>query len=74
MDNPGFPFTDPTEVLSFLQWIVGFIDDNSLNITFGNGQNTQQAFKVAHDALISWRKNLELTGWDLALKNTSTHS
>ena len=42
-DNPGFSFTDPTDILSFLKWIVEFVDDNSLNITFREGQMAQEA-------------------------------
>ena len=58
MENPGFSFTDPTGMLSFLQWIVVFVDDNSLNITFRQWQAIQEALKVAQDALSSWEKLL----------------
>ena len=67
-DNPGFSFTDPTGMLCFLQWIVGFVDDNSLNITFREGQTVQEALQQAQTALFSWKKLLQITGGDLALE------
>ena len=67
-DNPGFSFTDPTSTLSFLQWIVGFVDDNSLNITFRDDQTIKEALKIAQAALSSWKQLLQLTGGDLALE------
>ena len=30
----GLCFEDPTQVLKFIQWIVGYVDDNSLILTF----------------------------------------
>ena len=44
------------------------MDDNSLNITFRQGQIPQGNLKKAHDYLSSWRKNLQITGGDLALE------
>ena len=68
VDNPGFSFTDPTGILSFIQWIVGFVDDNSLNITFREGQTITETLKVDQTALSCWKKLLQLTGGDLALE------
>ena len=67
-DNPGFSFQDPTQVHKFIQWIVGYVDDNSINITFKDGQSPQEALHMAQQALTSWRKLLQLTGGDLALE------
>ena len=60
MDNPGFSFKDPTGKLSFLQWIVGFVDDNSLNITVRQGQTIQEALKETEDSLSSLKNFYKL--------------
>ena len=67
-DNPGFSFTGPIGMLCFLQWIVGFVDDNSLNITFREGQTVKEALQQAQSALSSWKTLLQLTGGDLSLE------
>ena len=55
-------------MLCFLQWIVGFVDDNSLNIKFREGQTVQEALQQAQTALSSWKRLLQITGGDLALE------
>ena len=55
-------------MLSFLQWIVGFVDDRSFNITFKQRQTIQHALKEAYTSLSSWEKLPQITGGDLALE------
>ena len=54
-DNPGFSFEDPAQAIIFLQCVVGYIDDNSLILTFRDGQSTQEALAEAQKALTSWK-------------------
>ena len=68
MDNPGFSYTDPTYFDQFIKWIVGYIDNNSLIITFREGESLQEALLKTPRALTSWIKLLQLTGEDLAMK------
>ena len=67
-NNPGFSFEDPAQAIRFLQWVVGYVDDNSLILTFRDEQSTQEALAEAQKALASWKKFLQLTGDDLALE------
>ena len=67
-DNPGFLFMDQTQVHKFLQWIMGYVDDNSLIITFTDKQSTQEALWKAQQALIPWRKLVQVIGGDLGLE------
>ena len=66
--NAGFSFEDPTQLLQFVQWIVGYVDDNSLILTFRDGQSSQEAMLEAQAALTSWKNLLQITGGDLALE------
>ena len=47
---------------------MGYVEDNSLILTFRNGQSTHEALEEAKKALESWKKLLQLTGGDLALE------
>ena len=52
-NNPGFSFEDPAQAIRFLQWVVGYVDDNSLILTFREEQSTQEALEAAQKALTS---------------------
>ena len=67
-DNRGFSFSDPAQLLHFLQWVVGYVDNNSLILSFRDGQPIAEVLKEAQKALSSWQKLLQLTGGDLALE------
>ena len=69
-DNMGFSFQDPARLISFLQWVVGYVDDNSLILSFREGENITEVLKKAHRALSSWQKLLQITGGDLALEKS----
>ena len=59
--NKGFSFKDPADLVNFLQWVVGYVDDNSLILTFREGQNIPEVLLEAQKALSSWQKLLQLT-------------
>ena len=61
-DNKGFSFEDPAQLIKFLQWVADYDDNNSLIITFRDGQTTKHALTEAQKALASWNKILQLTG------------
>ena len=67
-NNKGFSFSDSAHLVHFLQWVVGYVDDNSLILTFRDGQNIEEVLSEAKKALSSWQKLLQLTGGDLALE------
>ena len=67
-NNPGFSFEDPAQAIHFIQWVIGYVDDNSLILTFRGNQTTAEALSAAQAALTSWRKLLQITGGDLALE------
>ena len=46
-DNKGFYFEDPSQIIKFLQWVVGYVDDNSLILIFRDGQSTEGALAEA---------------------------
>ena len=53
VDNQGFSFTDQAHLLHFLLWVVGYVDDNSLILTFRNGKSTTEVLQEAQNALSS---------------------
>ena len=57
-NNRGFSFSDPAHLLHFLQWVVGYVNDNSLILTFGDGRSIQEVLQEAKKALASWQKLL----------------
>ena len=59
-ENPGFSFKDPTHTIKFSQWVVGYVDDDSLIITFRDCRKTEEALFEAQQALISWEKLLQI--------------
>ena len=67
-DSRGFSFKDPGHLLHFLQWVVGYVDDNSLILTFRDGEPIEEVLQEAQTALASWQKLLQITGGDLALE------
>ena len=67
-ENQCFSFEDPAQLIKFLQWMVGYVDDNSLILTSRNGQTTQRALAEAQKALTSRKKLLQSAGGDLALE------
>ena len=67
-DNRGFSFQDSAHLISFLQWVVGYVDDNSLILTFRDGESITEVLRAAHQALSSWQKLLQITGGDMALE------
>ena len=66
--SQGLNFEDSTKVHQFLQWIVGYVDNNYILLTFGQDQTTKHVLKEAQDALISLKKLFQITGGDLALE------
>ena len=61
-DSRGFSFKDPGHLLHFLQWVVGYVDDNSLILTFRDGEPIEEVLQEAQTALASWQKLLQITG------------
>ena len=57
-DNKGFSFEDPAQVIHFIQWVVGYVDDDPFILTFRYNQTTEDALLEAQRALTSWRKLL----------------
>ena len=47
-----FSFEDPIQVYKFLQWIVGYVQDNYLILTFRYAQSHEDAMLEAQDTLI----------------------
>ena len=46
-DSRGFSFKDPGHLLHFLQWVVGYVDDNSLILTFRDGEPIEEVLQEA---------------------------
>ena len=67
-DNPGFSFQDPTQAHKFIQWIMGYVDDNSINISFKDGQSPQEVLLMVQQALTSWGKTLTTDRRRLSLR------
>ena len=61
-ENKGFSFQDPIEVFNSIQWIVGYVDDNSLLLIFIYDQYIQQALIETHEALTTLEKLLQING------------
>ena len=46
-DNGGFSFEDLAQVIKFLQWVIGYVDDNFVVSTFRYVQSTREALAEA---------------------------
>ena len=65
--SPGFQFTDVTTSISFLQHIVGYIDDNTIMCNLPDNTPTNVLLQTATTVLQSWQRLLRHTGGDLSL-------
>ena len=65
--SPGFQFTDVSNLVSFLQHIVGYIDDNTIMCNLPNETPTDILLQTATTVLQSWQRLLRHTGGDLSL-------
>ena len=41
-DSLGFSFEDAAQLIHFPEWLVGYVDDNSLILTFREGQTFEK--------------------------------
>ena len=65
--SPGFQFTDVTNLISFLQHIVGYIDDNTIMCNLPNDMHTDILLQTATTVLQLWQRLLRHTGGDISL-------
>ena len=65
--SPGFQFTDITNTIKFIQYIIGYIDDNTIVCNLPNDTSTQILLQTATSVLQSWQRLLRHTGGDLSL-------
>ena len=65
--SPGFQFTDITNTIKFIQYIIGYIDDNTIMCNLPNNTFTQVLLQTATSVLQSWQRLLRHTGGDLSL-------
>ena len=65
--SPGFQFTDVTKLINFLQYIVGYIDDNTTMRNLTNATSTDVLLQTATTVLQSWHRLLRHTGDNLSL-------
>ena len=65
--SPGFQFTDVTTSISFLQHIVGYIDDNTIMCNLPDNTPTDVLLQTATTVLQLWQHLLRHTGGDISL-------
>ena len=54
--------------MALVAYILGFVDDNSLQMTFREGESLDAAINKGQKALTSWKRLLQITGGNLALE------
>ena len=63
----GFSFTDITNTAHFLQYVIGYVDDNSILCTLPDSTPYRVILQTATNVLQSWQLLLRHTGGDLSL-------
>ena len=65
--SPGFQFVDVTKTIEFMQYIIGYIDDNTIMCNLPNNITTDVLLQTGTSVLQSWQRFLRHTGGDLSL-------
>ena len=66
----GAIMSDVCDISPLLNWIVSYVDDNTLVQTFDNEQDTTIMIKKMTENLGSWQRLLQLTGGDIDLEKS----
>ena len=66
----GATITDVRNIDPLLNWIVSYVDDNTLVQTFGKEKNTTEMIKKMTENLGCWQRLLQITGGDIDLEKS----
>ena len=68
-------FCSPDKSITLEQWLVGFVDDNTIVFTLKdlsfNIDNVTNLFSMADECLATWQKLVVITGGDIELDKSA---
>ena len=64
----GFIFNNPANNVHFYQYVTGYVDINTLLLTFRDNERAEEMLQEAQEAMTIWQKVLQITGGDLELR------
>ena len=68
--NKGVEALDPLQLYSIFYWLISYVDDNTIVVSFGESESQTNILKTIRSNLGSWRRILQLTGGDIDVEKS----